>query len=116
MEEMRFCKVGIRMRQIFASVLGGVGICFSLAGFAAGSESAPASPQEAAIDPATVSQWAAPFRNWHYWPEHVIPASPEIPGFTNILGTDVPTVFQIPGDAKWHMSFVGFDGRVIGRS
>ena len=24
--------------------------------------------------------------------------------------TDVPTVFQIPGDPKWYMSYVGFDG------
>ncbi|MCX6902073.1 MAG: hypothetical protein NTW03_01065 [Verrucomicrobia bacterium] len=30
---------------------------------------------------------------------------------TNLLGTDVPTVYQIAGDPKWYMSFVGFDGK-----
>ena len=63
-----------------------------------------------AIDAATVSQWSAPFRGWSYWPTHVIPESPPLPGATNILGTDVPTVFQIPGDDKWYLSFVAFDG------
>jgi hypothetical protein len=62
------------------------------------------------IDSETVSNWSAPFRNWHYWPDHVIPATPPLPGATNILGTDIPTVFQIPGDDKWYMSFVAFDG------
>jgi predicted GH43/DUF377 family glycosyl hydrolase len=69
---------------------------------------APASP---VIDAETLRAWSAPFRGWHYWPTHVIPDCPSLPGATNILGTDVPTVFQIPGDEKWHMSFVGFDGR-----
>ena len=67
--------------------------------------------EPAAIDAAKLARWSQPFRNWHYWPEHVIPASPSIPGLTNkILGTDCPTVFQVPGDARWHMSFIGFDG------
>ncbi|HEY1661606.1 MAG TPA: hypothetical protein VGI03_04245 [Verrucomicrobiae bacterium] len=62
------------------------------------------------IDTNTLAQWSAPFRNWHYWPTHVIPAVPPLPGATNILGTDIATVFQIPGDDKWYMSFVGYDG------
>lgn len=62
------------------------------------------------IDTETLERWSAPFRGWHYWPDHVIPASPPIPGITNLLGTDVPTVYQVPGDGKWYMSFVGFDG------
>ncbi|HOW67283.1 MAG TPA: hypothetical protein P5186_08340 [Candidatus Paceibacterota bacterium] len=63
------------------------------------------------IPPALLDAWSAPFRHWHYWPHHVVPAHPPIPGHTNILGTDVPTVFQIPGDARWHMTFVGFNGQ-----
>ena len=62
------------------------------------------------IDAGTLRAWSAPFRNWHYWPDHVIPASPPIPGITNLLGTDVPSIYQIPGDDKWYLSFVGFDG------
>ena len=62
------------------------------------------------IDRATLDQWSAPYRGWHYWPEHVVPSVPEIAGATNILGTDVPTVYQIPGDPKFHLSFVTFDG------
>lgn len=63
------------------------------------------------LSAATVAQWSAPFRNWHYWPTHVIPPDPPLPGATNIVGTDIPTVYQIPGDDKWYMSFVAFDGR-----
>ena len=62
---------------------------------------APARPQAQSIDQATLDQWSAKFRNWHYWPGHVIGPSPKIEGFDNILGTDVPTVYQIPGDPKW---------------
>ena len=43
----------------------------------------------------------------------VIPNNPQIPeisGWENIIMTDVPTVYQIPGDKKYYMSFVGFDG------
>lgn len=65
----------------------------------------------AAIDPATLNLWAAPYRGWHYWPEHVIPARPVIGSITNLLGTDVPTVYQLPGSDKYFMSFIGFDGR-----
>ena len=72
---------------------------------------APAPAADSALDAATVARWSAPFRHWHYWPEHVVPANPAIPGITNLLGTDVPTVYQIPGDDKWFMSFVGFEGQ-----
>ncbi len=68
-------------------------------------------PSGDVIDNATLAKWSGPFRNWHYWPDHVIPSRPDIPGVTNILGTDVPTVYQIPGSAKWYMTFIGFDGR-----
>ena len=63
----------------------------------------------AEIDAETLAAWSAPYRNWHYHPDHVIPANPNIAGY-NISLTDVPTVFQIPGDPKWYMTFVGFDG------
>ena len=63
------------------------------------------------IDRDTADKWSVPYRGWHYWPEHVVPAAPAIAGATNILGTDVPTVYQIPGDPQYYMSFVTFDGQ-----
>ena len=63
------------------------------------------------IDDETVKKWSAPFRGWHYHLDHVIPAKPEIKGFEDVKMTDVPTVFQIPGDKKWYMTFIGFDGK-----
>jgi len=69
------------------------------------------------IDDATIKQWSQPFREWHYFPHHVIKAKPGIQGFDNISMTDVPTIYQIPSDddtddrvEQWFMSFVGFDG------
>jgi predicted GH43/DUF377 family glycosyl hydrolase len=63
------------------------------------------------LDAGTLAQWSAPFRHWHYWPAHVIPPVPALPGATNILGTDIPSVYQIPGDDDWYLSFVAFDGK-----
>jgi len=62
------------------------------------------------IDSANIKQWSEPYRDWHYYPEHVIPADPEIKDFEAVYMTDVPTVFQLPGDEKWFMTFIGFDG------
>ncbi|MCF7731594.1 MAG: hypothetical protein K9N23_07895 [Akkermansiaceae bacterium] len=75
--------------------------------------SAPARSAEepAAISPETIKKWSAPYRGWHYHPDHVMPAKPEIKGFEMVQMTDVPTVFQVPGDNKWHMTFIGFDGK-----
>ena len=70
-----------------------------------------AAPGSSDIDSATLDLWAAPYRGWHYWPDHVVPARPEIGSITNLLGTDVPTVYQVPGSDQYFMSFVGFDGR-----
>jgi thiol-disulfide isomerase/thioredoxin len=64
-----------------------------------------------AIDSDTLDRWSAKFRHWHYWPDHVVPADPKIEGFAGIQGTDVPTVYQLPGDETWWMSFIGFDGK-----
>ncbi len=63
------------------------------------------------IDATTLAKWSAPYRGWHYHPDHVIPAKPAIKGFEDVEMTDVPTVFQIPDDPKWYMSFIGFDGK-----
>jgi predicted GH43/DUF377 family glycosyl hydrolase len=63
------------------------------------------------IDDATVQKWSDPYRDWHYYPELVIPANPGIPGFDEVRMTDVPTVFQLPGDPTWYMTFIGFDGK-----
>lgn len=65
----------------------------------------------ATIDAATLKKWSAPFRGWYYHPEHVIAGNPKIPGFENVITTDVPTVFQLPDDDRWYMSFIGFDGK-----
>jgi predicted GH43/DUF377 family glycosyl hydrolase len=78
-----------------------IGILAAPSALGAGSE---------AIGQGTLDAWAAPYRGWHYRAEHVIPAKPGIPGFDAIQMTDCPTVFQLPGDAKWYMSFIGYDG------
>ena len=64
----------------------------------------------AEIDRAILDKWASKYRNWSYWPDFVIRPKPRIPGFEKIYMVDVPTVFQRPGDRKWYMTFVGFDG------
>lgn len=64
------------------------------------------------IDRETLDGWSAPYRGWHYWPEHVIPAKPGIPGYERFQNSDVPCVYQLPGQLeKWFMSFIGFDGQ-----
>ena len=58
------------------------------------------------IDTGTIKAWSAPFRGWHYYPDHVIPESPD-----DGLGfkmTDVPTVFHVGGE--WRMFYTGFEG------
>jgi len=73
---------------------------------------APDPAQEVApIDRATLDLWSAKFRNWTYWPDHVIPAAPMMAGFEDIQATDCPTIYQLPGDATWYMSFIGFNGQ-----
>ena len=69
-----------------------------------------AGEEPARIGAATVQQWSAQYRGWHYWPDHVIPAKPGIKAFEDVRMTDVPTVYQLPGDDKWYMTFIGFDG------
>jgi predicted GH43/DUF377 family glycosyl hydrolase len=64
-----------------------------------------------AIAMETVKKWSEPYRNWYHYPDHVIPARPNIAGFEDINKTDVPTVFQLEGENRWYMSFIGFDGK-----
>lgn len=73
---------------------------------------AHADPEERDIDKATLERWAAPYRDWHYYPGHVIPAEPAIPGYETFKNTDVPTIYRLPKDPKWYMSFVAFNGEV----
>ena len=64
------------------------------------------------IDQQTVEQWAKPFTGWHYQPGHVIASQPKIPGYEQFHNTDVPCVYQLPGQAgKRYMSFIAFDGK-----
>ncbi|MEN8254314.1 MAG: hypothetical protein ABFR33_02485 [Verrucomicrobiota bacterium] len=72
---------------------------------------ATAGTNSSVIDADTLRQWSAPYRGWHYYPGHVIPAKPNIKGFNKVHMVDVPAVFQLPGNKKWFMSFVGFDGK-----
>jgi predicted GH43/DUF377 family glycosyl hydrolase len=64
------------------------------------------------IDSQTLDQWSAPYRGWHYQAEHVIRAQPNIPGHEKFHSTDVPCVYQLPGQGdKWYMSFIAFNGQ-----
>ena len=85
---------------------GFLALLLTVCAYAAGADATPA-----LIDQATLDKWSEGFRNWHYRPEHVIAANPGIEGFNEIQGTDCPTVYQVPGDDKWCMSFIGFDGK-----
>lgn len=63
------------------------------------------------IDRETLDRWSAPYRGWHYWPDHVIPAEPRIPGHEEFRNADVPCVYQLPGQPNtWYLSYIAFDG------
>ena len=78
---------------------------------ACASRSALGADDSTTIDAERVKKWSAPYRGWHYYPDHVIPPRPNIKGFEDVKMTDVPTVFQRPGDKRWYMTFIGFDGK-----
>lgn len=64
------------------------------------------------IDRQTLDLWSAPYRGWYYYPDHVIPSQPRIPGFEDFRNTDVPCVYQLPEHPdRWYMSFIAFNGR-----
>jgi len=69
-----------------------------------------AATDDTAIDSATLDRRAAPYRGWHYYPDFVIGPDPGVAGYGNVHMTDCPTVYQLPGDDRWYMSFIGFDG------
>src|SRR3974390_1121358 len=100
------CKSKMKLQKIVLG-LGLAGLTASVSGQATNL----ISTDRYSIDSETVSNWSAPFRNWTYWPTPVIRKMQARPGATNILGTAVPTVFQIPGDEKLYMSFVAFDSK-----
>ena len=49
----------------------------------------------AAIDTELLRRWSAPYRDWHYYPEYVIPQKPMVPGYEQFHNIDCPTVFQM---------------------
>ncbi|MFM1941997.1 MAG: hypothetical protein RI897_979 [Verrucomicrobiota bacterium] len=60
----------------------------------------------------TLDAWSAPYRGWHYWPDHVIPSEPAIPGYSAFHNTDVPCIYQIPGQPdRYYLSYIAFDGQ-----
>eukprot|EP00986_Skeletonema_menzelii_P013760 scaffold8361_cov136-Skeletonema_menzelii.AAC.2 len=68
-------------------------------------------PRSVLISSELAKQWSKKYRGWHYHEKHVIPPNPTIASHEGIQMTDVPTVFQLPGDDDtFYMSFVGFDG------
>ncbi|MCA9416018.1 MAG: hypothetical protein KC917_07100, partial [Candidatus Omnitrophica bacterium] len=86
-----------------------LGILFVAASSPAQEDAVPANE---AIDQQTLDRWAEPYRGWHYWPDHVIPSDPNIPGHEEFHNTDCPTIYQIPEKPDvWFMSFIGFDGQ-----
>ncbi|KAL7507224.1 hypothetical protein ACHAXN_006850 [Cyclotella atomus] len=67
-------------------------------------------PRDELLSTESVRKWSQKYRHWIHHPKHVIPSNPKIPGYADVTMTDVPTVYQRPGDTKYYMSFVGFDG------
>jgi len=67
---------------------------------------------ENTIDSVTLDKWSAPYRNWHYHPEHVISSAPEISGHEGFRNPDAPCIYQLPQhEDKWYMSFLAFNGK-----
>ena len=63
------------------------------------------------INSNTLKRWSAPYRGWHYYTDYVISDKPGIKNYKDVFKTDVPTVFQLPNDRKWYMSFIGYNGQ-----
>jgi len=94
---------------------GAAGLVLAVAGLwmtALGARAAAEPRATSGIDPKTLDAWSAPYRGWHYQPGHVIPARPNIAGHESFHSTDVPCVYQLPGQPeKWFMSFIAFNGQ-----
>ncbi|KAL7544015.1 hypothetical protein ACHAXR_013552 [Thalassiosira sp. AJA248-18] len=67
-------------------------------------------PRKTLISSHAVREWSKKYRGWHHCASHVIAPNPMIPGYEDIKMTDVPTIYQLPGDEMFYMSFIGFDG------
>ena len=68
-------------------------------------------PRKTFISSQSAHDWSKKYRGWHHHPSHVIKPKPNIPGYDGIQMTDVPTIYQLPGeDETFYMSFIGFDG------
>jgi len=67
-------------------------------------------PRESLISSQLVHEWSKKYRGWQHHESHVIKPNPMIPSYETIRMTDVPTVYQIPEDDKFYMSFIGYDG------
>ena len=64
------------------------------------------------IEREALDKWSAPYRGWHHWPDHVIPAEPKIPGHEKFHSTDAPCIYQLTGQPdKWFISFIAFNGQ-----
>ncbi len=53
-----------------------------------------------------IKAWSAEFRDWHYYPEFVLPPSPD--DGLDFVSIDCPLVFEHEGE--WRMFYTGFDG------
>lgn len=60
------------------------------------------------IDQKTIKKWSEKFRDWHYYPDHVI--NKELEPEMNFQCVDCPFVFQIEGDPLWYMFYTGYEG------
>ena len=67
-------------------------------------------PRKSLISSHDTHEWSKKYRDWTYHPTHVIQSCPIIPGYDGIIMTDVHTVYQLPNNDLFYMSFVGFDG------
>lgn len=67
-------------------------------------------PRKSLISSHDTHEWSKKYRDWTYHPTHIIQSCPIIPGYNGIIMTDVPTVYQLPYNDLFYMSFVGFDG------
>ena len=68
-------------------------------------------PRSKLLSLESVRKWSQKYRNGVHHSKHVIPSNPEISGYEDIEMTDVPTIYQLPGNTRtYYMSFVGFNG------
>lgn len=59
-----------------------------------------------AISTKTVKEWSTQFRDWHYYPDYVVPPNPE--DGLSFQMTDCPLVWKLRD--VWQMWYTGFDG------